>query len=99
MAALSGLARPTGSSQTIAAAVLLVGSAATVGTALLFEHVGGYIPCALCLQERWPYYISIVLAALALVAAAGRARAFVVRGLLVLIGLAMLVGLGRKSVV
>jgi disulfide bond formation protein DsbB len=80
--------------QTMAAAVLLVGSAATVGTALLFEHVGGYIPCALCLQERWPYYISIVLAALALVAAAGRAPGRIVRGLLALIGLAMLVGLG-----
>jgi disulfide bond formation protein DsbB len=93
MAAPSGLARPTGSMQTTGAAILLVGSAATVGTALLFEHVGGYIPCALCLQERWPYYISIVLAAIALIAAAGRAKAAIVRGLLGLIGVAMLVGL------
>ncbi|BDA86166.1 disulfide bond formation protein B [Aureimonas sp. SA4125] len=93
MAAPSRLARPTGSMQTIGAAVLLLGSAATVGTALLFEHVGGYIPCALCLQERWPYYVSIVLAAVALVAAAGRAMPWIVRGLLWLIAAAMLVGL------
>ena len=94
MVASSGFARPTGTLQTLGAAVLLVGSAATVGTALLFEHVGGYIPCALCLQERWPYYLSVVVAAIALVAAAGRAPALIVRGLLALIGLAMLVGLG-----
>jgi disulfide bond formation protein DsbB len=50
--------------------VILIASAAVVGGALLFQHVGGLPPCELCLYERWPYYAMIVLSALAL--AAGR---------------------------
>ena len=34
-------------------AVLMV---TTVGIALGFEHIGGYIPCKLCLEQRTPYY-------------------------------------------
>ena len=30
--------------------------AATVGIALGFQHIGGYIPCKLCLEQRTPYY-------------------------------------------
>ncbi|MCQ8783814.1 disulfide bond formation protein B [Mangrovibrevibacter kandeliae] len=86
--------QPVGRRQTLGSAVLLVGTLATVGTALLFEHIGGYLPCHLCLIERWPYYIAAPLALVTLVAAAGRASAPTVRGLLVLIALAMLVGLG-----
>ncbi|KQT44426.1 hypothetical protein ASG43_13825 [Aureimonas sp. Leaf454] len=87
------LRRPTGLRQTLGAAILLVGSAATVGTALLFEHVGGYIPCALCLQQRTPYYVSIGLALAALLAARTRASAILTRTLLLLIAAAMLYGL------
>ena len=63
--------------------------AAVVGTALAFEHVGGYIPCALCLEQREPYYVAapLLLAAAAL-AAFGRAGA--ARVLIALAGLAML---------
>jgi disulfide bond formation protein DsbB len=43
-------------------------SIAVVGTALLFQYVGGLAPCELCLYQRWPYYAVIALAALALVA-------------------------------
>ncbi|WP_455465897.1 disulfide bond formation protein B [Bartonella sp. B39] len=28
----------------------------TIGLALGFEHIGGYLPCDLCLIERFPYY-------------------------------------------
>jgi len=42
-------------------------SIAVVGTALLFQYVGGLAPCELCLYQRWPYYAVIALAALALV--------------------------------
>ncbi len=28
----------------------------TIGLALGFEHLGGYLPCDLCLIERFPYY-------------------------------------------
>ncbi|PHP65567.1 disulfide bond formation protein B [Zhengella mangrovi] len=35
--------------------------AAVVLSALGFEHIGGYIPCALCLEQRLPYYIGAPL--------------------------------------
>lgn len=31
-------------------------------TALAFEHIGGYIPCKLCLGQRIPYYTAIPVA-------------------------------------
>ncbi|MGO4524639.1 disulfide bond formation protein B [Microvirga sp. 2MCAF35] len=48
-------------SLTMRQAVLAValGAAATVGGALVFEHVFGYVPCKLCLMQRNPYYIAI----------------------------------------
>ncbi|NDV87389.1 disulfide bond formation protein B [Aurantimonas aggregata] len=85
--------RPTGFRQTLSSGFLLVGLAATVGTALIFEHVGGYIPCALCLQQRIPYYVAIPVALIAFVAAAGRAPARFTRLLLLAIGAIMLVSL------
>ena len=41
---------------------------ATIGGALVFEHVFGYVPCKLCLMQRNPYYLAILgaLAAAAL---------------------------------
>ena len=90
----SRLLAPAGRHQTLAALILLVGCAATVGTALIFEHVFGYIPCALCLEQRTPYYASVVIALLAAIAGAGRASGGITRGLIGLIGLAMLYGLG-----
>lgn len=51
----------------IRAAGLIVGGVAalTVGGALVFEHAFGYVPCMLCLWERWPYYLGAPLALLA----------------------------------
>ncbi len=45
-----------------AAVAILVVAAATIGGALVFEHGYGYIPCALCLLQRRPYYIGMPLA-------------------------------------
>jgi disulfide bond formation protein DsbB len=81
-------------SQTIAAAALLAGCAGTVGTALVFQHGFGYIPCALCLEERIPYYVSVALAAAALFLSRAGASTGVVRGMLAAVGLAMLWSLG-----
>jgi disulfide bond formation protein DsbB len=53
---------------------LLIAAAAalTVGAALVFQHGFGYVPCMLCLWERWPYYIGAPLALVAFgLAAAG----------------------------
>lgn len=49
-------------------AFLMFASAITVLVALGFEHIGGYVPCPLCLQERYAYYAGVPLAFAALVA-------------------------------
>ena len=38
-----------------------------LGLALASEHWGGLVPCALCLLERWPYRVAIVLGLVAAV--------------------------------
>jgi disulfide bond formation protein DsbB len=54
----------------VAPAILTVVSSATIAAAWAFELIGGYVPCALCLQERIPYYIGVPVALVSLVAAA-----------------------------
>ena len=76
------LTSETGPRQTFAAAVLAFGMAATVGTALGFEHIGGFIPCKLCLEQRIPYYVGAPLMLLALLSAWMRGPAWLTRGLL-----------------
>jgi disulfide bond formation protein DsbB len=51
---------------TLTALFLMLAMAAVVGTALGFQHLGGYIPCKLCLAQRTPYYVGIPLMAVAL---------------------------------
>lgn len=46
----------------LAALLILVAAAATIGGALVLEHGYGYLPCKLCLQQRWPYYAAMPLA-------------------------------------
>jgi disulfide bond formation protein DsbB len=50
-----------------AGAFVLIAAVAVILTALGFEHLGGYAPCPLCLQQRYAYYASIPLLLLALV--------------------------------
>ncbi|MCB8819719.1 disulfide bond formation protein B [Microvirga rosea] len=45
-----------------AALALALAAAAAVGGALVFQHVWGYQPCKLCLEQRYPYYLGIPLA-------------------------------------
>ena len=51
--------------QTRSAALVFVGMVAVIATVLAFQHIGGYIPCKLCLQQRQPYYAAMPLAAIA----------------------------------
>jgi disulfide bond formation protein DsbB len=44
---------------------VLVASVLVLGAALLSQYWGGLDPCELCLLERWPWRIAIVIAALA----------------------------------
>jgi len=83
------LTAPAGRFQLWAALALMAGMALTVGTALGFQHIGGYIPCKLCLGQRTPYYVGIPLMALAAVSAALRLPGIVTRGLLLAGGLLM----------
>jgi disulfide bond formation protein DsbB len=76
------------------AVFLTLAMAATVGSALGFEHIGGYIPCALCLLERDPYYYGVPIGILAVGAATLSLPVWVVRLLLVIIGIMMLIGAG-----
>jgi disulfide bond formation protein DsbB len=49
------------------ALVSVVVALGALGVALGSEAFGGLVPCALCLLERWPYRIVVVLAVLAVV--------------------------------
>jgi disulfide bond formation protein DsbB len=71
---------------------LAIAMAATVGTALGFQHIGGYIPCKLCLEQRVPYYVGVPVALLAALSAALRLPSAVTRGLLAVAGLLMAYG-------
>lgn len=79
-----------GKTQIIGAGVLMLGMAVTVGTALGFQHIGGYIPCKLCLEQRLPYYIGVPVAALTLLAAIMKLPPAIVRGLLITLALLMM---------
>jgi disulfide bond formation protein DsbB len=41
------------------ALIVLAAGCLTSAAALGFEHIGGYLPCELCLKERVIYYVSI----------------------------------------
>jgi len=94
---MSSLTQPTSSVQTVTALLLLVAMAAVVGTALGFEHIGGYIPCKLCLEQRTPYYIGVPLMAVAALSSTLHWPAMITRGLLLIGGLLMLYGLGLAA--
>ncbi|MEC8291507.1 MAG: disulfide bond formation protein B, partial [Pseudomonadota bacterium] len=39
------------------ALIITLAGTGILATALMSEIWGGLTPCALCLQQRWPYYI------------------------------------------
>lgn len=90
---MTAVTAPSGRSQTVTAIFLLVVMAAVVGTALGFEHIGGYMPCKLCLEQRLPYYIGVPLMALAVLSSTLHWPAVATRGLLAIGGLLMAYGL------
>ncbi|HWE17928.1 MAG TPA: disulfide bond formation protein B [Hyphomicrobiaceae bacterium] len=77
-----------------AIAVLLLATAgAVILAALAFEHIGGYTPCPLCLQQRYAYYLGIpaIVAALALLRAQ---RPTAAAAILLAVGVAFLANAG-----
>ncbi len=83
------LTDPTGRLQTGALALLALGMMVTVGTALGFQHLAGYLPCKLCVEQRTPYYIGAPIMALGFVGALMNAPALIVRGFLLVGALLM----------
>lgn len=89
MAGAGSLAR-SGPSPRAAAALVLAGAAATIVGALVFERGFGLLPCPLCLQQRYPYYVAMPILALALVAG----RRDLLRGALGVAALIFLISAG-----
>lgn len=83
----------TGRTQIFGAAVAVLGMAVTVGTALGFQHIGGYIPCKLCYEQRTPYYVGTPLMLVAFAAAMLDWPTMLTRLLLLAGGLLMAYGL------
>ncbi|MEI9901982.1 MAG: disulfide bond formation protein B [Hyphomicrobium sp.] len=82
-------ADPTAHSAYRLGALALLMAAGAIVIALGFEHIGGYVPCELCLKERYAYYagVPLLFAALVLLSAAqSRAAA----ALFAVVGLAFL---------
>lgn len=73
----------------IAGLITALIAAAALGVAYFAEYGLHLVPCELCLLERWPYRIALILGVLALLL--GRRLA---RGLVALAGLVMLVNVG-----
>lgn len=90
---MTSLSAPTDSQQRNTAIFLTVAMAAVVGSALGFEHIGHYIPCKLCLEQRIPYYVGVPVMALAAISATLRWPPLVTRLLLLAGGLLMAWGL------
>lgn len=87
-------ATPAQSRRMISAVLVTVGMAFTVGSALAFQHIGGYTPCALCLLQRDPYYYAMPLGTLAVLGSLLKIPTWITRALLAVIGIAMLIGAG-----
>jgi disulfide bond formation protein DsbB len=76
------------------ATLVLLGMLAVIAAVLGFQHLGGYIPCKLCLEQRLPYYAAIPIALFAVFSARLGWPEKLSRSLLALVGLLMLVTMG-----
>jgi disulfide bond formation protein DsbB len=86
---MTSIAAPTSNLQRNAAIFLTFAMAAVVGTALGFQHIGGYIPCKLCLEQRIPYYVGVPVMVLAAMSATLRWPPILTRLLILAGGLLM----------
>ncbi len=77
----------------LAAGVTALVALVTILTALTYEHAGGYTPCALCLIERYAYYVGVPLATAAFFLATPKPSRLVVL-LLALCGIGFLINGG-----
>src|SRR5712691_11203991 len=71
----------------LVSAMVFAIAAATILTAHAFESLGGYLPCHLCLQERYAYYFAVPVSVAAFFAARGDTRG-TARALILLVAVA-----------
>lgn len=90
----AGTARSVWRLPLVAALAVAVGGAATIVGAWYFQYGLGLAPCPLCLQQRWPYYVAVSLAAIAALGALRGGPRPLLAGGLALAAVAMLVGAG-----
>jgi len=75
------------------AGFLLLAMGAVVLSALVLQHIGGYIPCKLCLEERVPYYGGLLLMVIAFLLG-NRLPIFLLRLLFLALAIMMLYNAG-----
>lgn len=68
-----------GRTQLVFGGLALLLALGAIGSAWSFQLIGGYIPCALCLEQREPYYFGIPILALALIVAVSKPQLWVSR--------------------
>lgn len=78
----------------VAASTVFAGSLAAILAAQGFEHIGGYEPCPLCLQQRIAYYAALPLAGAAYLLARLEQRAGLARLLMLLAGIGFIINAG-----
>lgn len=76
----------------VAPAFVFVVGLATILAAWAFQIFGGYVPCALCLEQRWPYYIGLPLVLVSLISGWTNGPRRLTQGALALAGAAFLYG-------
>jgi disulfide bond formation protein DsbB len=64
----AAVARSSRTLPALAGALALALGVVTIATAWGFQLIGGYAPCALCLEQRVPYYVGLPLIAAGLIA-------------------------------
>lgn len=81
-------------SKTTLIGVFVLIAAATIAGAWGFELIGRYEPCALCLQQRIPYYAALPLGAIALLLAWRGSSRHAVTGIMISCAVIMAAGSG-----
>jgi disulfide bond formation protein DsbB len=74
--------------------IMLFAAAASILTALGFQHIGGYDPCPLCLMQRYAYYAAVPLLFIAMALSSEQPKLAGFIFLLVAIGFLANAGLG-----
>ncbi|MCV6548450.1 MAG: disulfide bond formation protein B [Cohaesibacter sp.] len=62
------LTQTTGTTQKLAALLLLLGALGLLAGAFAFQYIGGYVPCKLCLAQRQPHYAMVLASFMLLLA-------------------------------